>query len=79
MKQQFYTVYDIQAEEYGSPFTSKNDLTGARAFRNLLINNPNKKDFELYKIGEFDTDTGKISTYNKDKIEVLFSPKEMEE
>lgn len=65
MKYPMFAVRDIKASNFGFPFSSVNDDTAIRSFGyevntvhpdNLLNKAPG--DFELYRVGFFETDTG---------------------
>jgi len=56
-----YSVEDKLAEEYGPPFTAKNDAIARRQFKNLSANMQQVEDFELWKLGTFDTESGEIN------------------
>lgn len=65
MKYPIYAVRDIHVG-FNQPMTDLNDNCAIRNFT-YAINNPQNgvmnfspKDYDLYKIGEFDTDTGLI-------------------
>lgn len=68
-----YSVYAVRDKKIGflQPMLDANDQSAMRNFA-YGINNSDQisnfapKDFDLYKIGEFDSDTGKINP-----IEVL--------
>lgn len=63
-----YSVKDIKANIWGSPFFQRNDVTAIRALRNevnadnsasLIATNP--EDFEIYRVGVFDENTGALT------------------
>ena len=58
MKVNIYTIYDTVAKECGPIFQSKNDDVAVRAFHSLLAETSNvmTTDYELYCLGEFDTE-----------------------
>ena len=65
MKYPVYTFRD-QLVGYGSPFVQRNDDTAIRQFA-MMINDPSgttvseyPQYYDLYRIGEFDDDTGLI-------------------
>lgn len=67
MKYPIYAVRDIHVG-FNAPMTDINDQVAIRNFT-YAINNPNNsvmnfvpKDYDLYKIGEFDSDTGLIAS-----------------
>lgn len=59
-----YTIYDCSVENYNVPFFAKTDAEAQRIVASscqsgsLLLNYP--EDFVLYRIGDFDTETGII-------------------
>lgn len=64
-----YSVKDIKAGVFSTPFFQRNDVTAVRAFKNevnattqtsLLSSNP--EDFELHYLGEFDERKGAIQS-----------------
>ena len=58
MKVNIYTIYVVLAKESGPIFQGKNDEVAARVFRSLLSDTPNinPNDYEVYCLGEFDTE-----------------------
>lgn len=62
-----YPLFSVKDDltGYGIPFASDNDATAMRAF-NQFIEQPNslmgmnKSQFNLYHVGEFDTESGTI-------------------
>lgn len=59
MKVNIYTIYDTVAKECGPIFQAKNDEVAVRAFHGLIGDTPNVKatDYEIYCLGEFDTES----------------------
>lgn len=60
-----YTIRDDKASFYGTPFFSANDDVATRSFMRLTsdmnsIVSEYPADFALYKIGNFNEDTGDI-------------------
>ena len=57
-----YSIFDKKAIEYGPIFFAKNDAVAVRQFNNFMhgesILYPD--DYALYKVGDFDTETGAI-------------------
>lgn len=55
---------------YGYPVISDNDNTARRDFENLVLTpsfdkfRKRPQDYSLYKIGEFDTESGKIDAFD---------------
>lgn len=69
MKMNLYSLYDKTSEEFNAPFMVKNDKLAIKAV-NTFIDSKNNQitadDFDLFCVGVFDTDNG--------KVEALFSP-----
>ena len=59
MKVNIYTIYDKVACEAGPIFQAKNDAVALRCFMSLMKDTPNvfPSDYDVYCLGEFDTDT----------------------
>ena len=59
MKVNIYTIYDKVACESGPIFQAKNDGVALRCFMSLMKDTPNVNptDYDVYCLGEFDTDT----------------------
>jgi len=73
MKDGVYTVLDAAAGAYMEPFFSATTETAIRGFREVCSrdNHPFKKfpeDFFLYKIGNFDKNTGFLEAHEPQKI-----------
>ena len=74
MKKVYYAVYDRKAEIYSAPFLEIKDGTAIRAIQDVVINNKDHafakhpKDFSLFKLGEFDEQTGIITGRDKPQI-----------
>lgn len=58
-----FVIKDCVTGEYSSPKLGINDNDCIRAFVNLIANSPNKADYQLYLIGEYNTSTGIIRAY----------------
>ena len=54
-----YTIYDSVAKECGPVFQAKNDGVALRCFMSLIKDTPNinPTDYDVYCLGEFDTDS----------------------
>lgn len=69
MKQKVFTVHDIKAEAYNTPFFANTKGLAIRSFSEL-VNDPKSSvyaypaDFSLFEIGEYDLLTGIISGYS---------------
>lgn len=63
-----FSVLDSKSGTYGAPFSSISDGTATRDFQHV-VNDPatlfcnHSSDFSLYRVGEFDEDTGLVSGY----------------
>lgn len=61
MSYEMFTIYDKVTGLFSSPFVSINKNAAVRSFKAMLANDPYKAtDCQLYKIGEFDNQTGLI-------------------
>lgn len=70
-KVNMYSMYDRLSGMYGNPYVSYNDASAKRdfvAFCKLPQNQYLSGDMELYKLGEFDSDTGEAVTYKPEFI-----------
>ena len=58
MKVNIYTIYDKVACEAGHIFQAKNDGVAFRCFMSLIKDTPNinPTDYDVYCLGEFDTE-----------------------
>ena len=63
-----YAVYDKVAEEAGPMFGSVNDGVAVRQTLSLLAEMPRRDDYQLYRIGQYNTNT----------MSVFVDPKPME-
>jgi len=65
MQLKIYTIRDSKGEFYGPPFFQKTHGEAERSFH-TLVNDPKSnvntypEDFDLYHLGEYDDQTGKI-------------------
>lgn len=61
-----YPLYSIKDDltGYSIPFASDNDATGMRGFNEYISMNKmmsqNRNQFNLYHVGEFDTESGEL-------------------
>lgn len=60
MTHRLYCLRDRIANSYFSPFEEVNDAMAVRRIYPMVRQGPNAKDMELWKIGEFDSETGRI-------------------
>lgn len=59
MKYGLYSIYDKVACNFGEPFIAINEQVAERRFNFLMTNAPMvSTDCQLFKIGEFDVETG---------------------
>jgi hypothetical protein len=66
-----YTVRDLLAKEYGPIFQAKNDDVAGRSFRDLIAkNNVRWEEYELYCVGMYDMESGKIIDTSHRQIDV---------
>lgn len=75
-----YCVRDLKTS-FLSPTVDVNDASAVRNFSHAIIASDNimhthRSDFELFKLGTFDTDTASISLF--DVRELLFEGKDVE-
>ncbi|WNK14216.1 MAG: nonstructural protein [Microvirus sp.] len=59
------TIYDKQSREYSQPFYTPNTATAQREFARLAkdaasVVNAFPDDYELYYVGEFNTEDGQL-------------------
>lgn len=67
MKQKLYSIFDKATGAYAAPFTQPTNAGAIRAIK-MDMENENSMlgkhsgDYELWFVGEFDTDTGQITS-----------------
>ena len=66
MHKKIYSIYDVKAEFYSTPWYSDNDETAQREFMRVVQDpqsaiNAFPADYSLFFIGEFYSDTGHIN------------------
>lgn len=64
---EIYTIYDTKAQYYTRPFFARGDETAKRIITNTLAQKDNEfamnpEDFQLYHLGSFNEDDGKITS-----------------
>lgn len=63
-----FAVYDKKAAAFGTPYTSQNDGTACRSFERAC-KDPSLEihqfpdDYQLFALGDFDTESGAIGTH----------------
>lgn len=77
-----YAIHDQAVKEYIGPEPARTHGEAERRFR-TNVNNPqngmlhsNPEHFSLYYIGDFDTKSGKVGTWDEQKEVMLPAPKE---
>ena len=81
MKLNIYAIKDVVVGTINNPFYLTNDNEAKRAFKNAINANNgtqiclNYADMQLFKLGEFDDQTGEITS----KVEYLISGAEVKE
>lgn len=60
MKYNMFVVRDVLSGQCGVPRCEFNEATAKRSFADMIRNNFNKGDYELYYVGQFDCLTGSI-------------------
>lgn len=70
MKLGIYAIRDIKTSSYGNPMFQPTDGSMIRDFSDAVNSkqeknhlNDHSDDFELFKLGEYETDTGEITTH----------------
>lgn len=58
-------IYDKVADLYSAPMLFDNESVAVRYFSNILEKTPNKGDYELYIVANFNDKTGIISMIEK--------------
>lgn len=70
MKTNLYSVRDIKLQKYGIPFVAPNDEIAKRMLHSTISAGGTTmsefpEDFQLYKLGNYDDDTGEFETENE--------------
>lgn len=71
MKTNLYCIRDRKSGIFGSPFMHYNDECAVRDFNIVTHSERNRYeglDFELFKIGEFESTTGEITSFRPDFV-----------
>lgn len=77
-----YAIKDIVAKEFGPVFQAKNDQVAVRQVNNTFKTMPpgEAEEFHLYRLGEFDQETGIILRSNQlEPIKWYFAPMNLKE
>lgn len=67
MKFPLYSIRDTKAGSFQTPVVSANDFTITRSFGESIVNRRDPiisfspADFDLFQVGEFETDTGIVT------------------
>ena len=69
MKMKMYSIYDRCAAAYMRPFYTQRDDEAIRSFRDLALDaqhpvGQHPEDYSLFRIGEFDDNTGSVTGEN---------------
>ena len=73
MKLQAYTIYDVASGTYMRPFYSEADGQAIRGFKDIATDKDHEvgkhpEDYTLYRIGDFNTTTGKMTGEDLEKL-----------
>lgn len=64
-----YSMYDRKAKQFSMPVAQNNDETAKRWFAYVVSNSDMvAKDLELFLIGQFDGEFGKLRLFNDEEI-----------
>lgn len=55
-----YTIKDNVANEFGPLLTAKSDAVAIRQFQSVVKSTDYPDDYDMYRIGSFDENTGEI-------------------
>lgn len=69
MIQKMFAVYDLKAKFFGQPFFEAEQASAIRCFSDAVNDSSNPSnmwnkhpgDFQLYEIGEYNTETGEVT------------------
>lgn len=62
-----YSVKDKLVDEFGPPFSAKNDAVALRMCKEMSKNMPASDDYQLFCIGDFSESVGKIRITDDEK------------
>ena len=70
-----YSIFDKKAQEYNAPFVEVTDATAIRAIQDVVSNGEHpfskfSEDYELVKLGSYDSATGIIEMDPMDLIQL---------
>ena len=73
MIKELYSIEDSTAGDFGQPAPSMNDQTAMRDFKMLIndqgtVMNSKPEDFNLYKVGKYNSETGELIPLKPTKI-----------
>lgn len=73
MNLEMYSVFDVKAQAFGTPFAMQNDALAVRAFAEHCQNEEEMffkypEDFQLYRVGNFNQRTGETEGYKPELI-----------
>lgn len=74
MKLNMYTLRDIVAEDSAPIFCAKNDMTAVRSACHALRQVDNPEEYQLFRVGSFDTDTSEVTSLPPEQIYFVLSP-----
>jgi len=73
MEVNIYGIYDTVAEQYGPLFEAKNDGVAQRNFEQLTKDTQYGSEYDLYRLGSFNHDTGQGSFTEPAQVRVTLS------
>lgn len=74
MNYNLYAIKDEEAVEFGELLNAKNDKVAIRMFDNVVKQNHlDRAVFGLYRMGTYDTESGKIKQSVKDPVCLRYS------
>lgn len=70
MKQNIFSIYDVKAQVYNTPFFYPHTGQAVRSLTDLVHDekstiNRHPQDYTLYKLGEIESESGKIVAKNE--------------
>jgi len=75
MKLNVYSIRDTKSETFAPPFLQKTNGEAERSFRQLANDEKSQicrypEDYDLYLLGEYDDNTGKLSPFDTPQHQV---------